>query len=108
MKTVFKIGIGLVVLILVVAGALIFSMRASASNSLANMNTNDATAYRYTALAKYYTENASTFSGSGSFRIGSGFPLTGTNLQSASPLDEQDFIYQALANFYALYPAATR
>ncbi len=109
MSNITKIGIGVLLVAVVIAGGAFLYMRsASASTSLANMSPNDATAYRYTSMAKYYAQNPASSSTSGSFSLGSGFPLSGTNLQNASALDEQDFNYRALANYYAAQSTASR
>lgn len=109
MNTISKIGIAVLLVAIVVAGGAFLYMRnVSASNSLASLNTNDATAYRYTQMAKYYAGTGPSTSDSKIFSIGSGYPLSGTNLDNASPADELAFRYQALANYYADHLSATR
>lgn len=109
MSTIAKIGIAVLLVAIVVAGgAFLYLRSASASASLANMSTNDATAYRYTTMAQYYAAHPSTAISSETFSIGSGYPLSGTGLDTASAVNAMQFRYQALANYYATHPSATR
>ena len=108
MNTKVKFGIGILVIILVVAGALVYSRRVAASNSLTNMSPTDAMTYRYTAMAKYYMEKASASGTSSSLYSVSGYPLAGTSLNTLSVVDATAFRYQAMANYYATHLSASR
>ena len=109
MNTIAKIGIAVLLVAFVVAGGAFLYLRSvSASSSLANMSTNDATAYRYTSMAQYYAAHPSIASSSESFSIGSGYPISGTGLDTANPIEAMQYRYQALANYYAAHPSATR
>ena len=109
MSTLSKIGIAVLVVVIIIAGgAFLYLRNVSASTNLASLNTNDATAYRYTQIAKYYAGVDSSESSTAIFSIGSGFPLSGSNLENASPADEMAFRYQALANYYANHPGSAK
>ncbi len=58
MKTRITVSVLIAVVILVGLGVLLYTRRASASNSLANLGANDAMAYRYTAMAQYYEQQS--------------------------------------------------
>ncbi len=113
-----RIGIGILVLILVASGAVLYTRRVSGSNDLSSLNTVDATAYRYTLIAQYYARQSATAnmpgassSASSSAQSGqvlSGFPDSGVDLTTLSPVDATAYRYTLMAYYYAAHPNATR